>query len=774
MLPPPSAVGRRPSWLLVPAAGLLALAAPLAVGGAPPAAQLLLSSAALLLLFVYAIMRGDSGLRPVPFFGVALLALGVTLFQLVPLPAFLVGLLSPLARALRDEAASGARFMPLTLDVPATWLALMRGLACASLLLVVGGVIESARRARQLLAMVAGACLLVALVALAQRAADVQSILGIYRPRSQPGFGVYGTFVDVNHAASLLAFGTLIAVGLAVEMRGVARVVAGAAAALMIVALFVTMSRSGVMGLAAGGFLLVALLTARATSLPRALAVATITIIVAAGLTLYGSAGMRARLTGHAGELVHNQKTRGWIDGMRMAADYRWTGVGRGAFESPVSAYREHDEGVRLVYPESIVVQATSEWGFPATLALLALALAAVRRYGPAIARATPGVIGAASAVVAVLVHDLGDFSLELPGVAFPAAIALGVVAGRLAAGERRRGPRGERIPPRAWLPLWTAAALALLAAGVSSAHTLDADYQRLHDAAARGEFDERALQAAIARHPADEYMELLAAQRSMRLGSPPDALHHLNRALRLHPGDAQAHLLTARLLVALKRPSQAALEYRLGNDGAVPANLDELVRELGGHVVETVPQTPASLVQLAYALYGRGHRAEGDAVARQAVVVSDGQIAMLTARVQLALQFEALPALALAARELLADADSVEAIALAARALARAGAAAESRAAIDAGLKLHANDATLILTGAELRLGAGDLVGARQVLARSARASLSLTERQHAEELLAEIAEKSGDPAAAAVARARARLIANQLRDMTFAGKRN
>jgi hypothetical protein len=59
-------------------------------------------------------------------------------------------------------------------------------------------------------------------------------------------------------------------------------------------------------------------------------------------------------------------------------------------------------------------------------------------------------------------------------------------------------------------------------------------------------------------------------------------------------------------------------------------------------------------------------------------------------------------------------------------------------------------------------------------MLARSGHASLSLSERQQAEELLAQVADKAGDAETAALARARARLIANQLRDMTFDGKRH
>src|SRR5439155_26656459 len=146
--------------------------------------------------------------------------------------------------------------------------------------------------------------------------------------------------------------------------------------------------------------------------------------------------------------LLANQKTRGWVDGARMAADYPWAGVGRGAFESPINAYRRDDESVRLVYPENLGVQMASEWGLPISILIAGLALRAARRCAPEIAaEATPAIVGAACGVLSVVIHDVADFSLELPGVAFPTTIALGAVVGRLGAMERRRGRRSWRIP---------------------------------------------------------------------------------------------------------------------------------------------------------------------------------------------------------------------------------------------------------------------------------------------------------------------------------------
>jgi hypothetical protein len=56
-------------------------------------------------------------------------------------------------------------------------------------------------------------------------------------------------------------------------------------------------------------------------------------------------------------------------------------------------------------------------------------------------------------------------------------------------------------------------------------------------------------------------------------------------------------------------------------------------------------------------------------------------------------------------------------------------------------------------------------------LLARAGKeASLSLEDRLHAEELLADVAERSGDASTALVARARSKMIAQRIRDMSFA----
>ena len=372
-----------------------------------------------------------------------------------------------------------------------------------------------------------------------------------------------------------------------------------------------------------------------------------------------------------------------------------------------------------------------------------------------------------------MVVHELMDFGLELPGVAFPTMLVLATVVGRVTAEERQRGPREYRIP----LPL-SAAILAgtvvmMVGAAFACRHSLNADFQQFHAAAASHSVDEQALQLAIARHPADDYLELLAAQRGYEK-KRADAMHHVNRALRLHPANWQAHRLAALMLVGLNRPGQAALEYRLALENGMALNPSELGRALRLHVVDAVPQTAPRLMELAHGLYGIGLISEGDAAAQRAIERSESRQAMFIARTQLAFDANVPRVLAPAVEAMLAEAESVEAFALAGRSLSRLGEQAQSNAAIEAGIKRHPGEGPLFLVGAELRLAAGDVGGARAMLSRAGKVTLTLSERQRAEELMADVADRSGDVEGALLARARSRLIGKQLRDMTLPAEAN
>lgn len=744
----------------------IACAAPLFVGAVHPATQLALSAAVLLLACGYIVSRGRLGTRLAPFVGVAAFGALVTAVQLVPLPSLMVKLLSPHAYEIRRDVDASS-LMPLTLDQPATLLALLRALGCLGLVFVTVGVARRRGAARRLSYVVAALGAGMAVIAFVQRIVGAQRILGVYEPRSAPGFGFFGTFVDVNHTASILALGGLASVGLAFEARGRRQALLIAGAGLSMAALLYSTSRGGLVGFACGGAMLSTWLLARRLGVARAVGGAFVILLVGTTVVLWADQGLRQRfLPDRTQTLWDNQKTRGWRDGARMALDYAWTGVGRGAFEAPLRAYREDDEGIRLVYPESFPIQLAAEWGIPATLAFLAMAAFATRKTFAGMKEVGPGTIGVAAGCVAVVVHELMDFGTEMPGVAFPLAVAVGIVSARANA----RLPSTPRLRWHRVAPVAAIWAVALAGGAWATQRTLDADDLRLKSEVTAGRARDAQLRSAIARHPADDYLDLLAAHRALQ-ARDPSAMPYLNRALRLHPGNWPAHQLAGRLLASVGRRAQAALEFRLAIQYGLNENDSELVALLGPNVVEAVPQNPTALLALARRLLGYQHPREAELAGKRAVDLADPREPTLRARVQVFEDLHATQLLGTAARQLAAEATESESFAVAARALAASGAGADAQKLLDRGRKMFPADASLVLLATRIRADGGDLVGARMMLDRANFTTFTLVERKQAEELLGDIAEKAGDVDTAVVARARARMIARRLRDLAGQG---
>jgi hypothetical protein len=703
----------------------------------------------------------------VPLTWASLIAVGYTALQLVPLPAFLVGVLSPAAYELRHETGGGW-LMPLTVDVPATWLALARGFACFGLLLLVGTHGRSHRRSRTILLALSGVGTVLAAITLVQRAVGAHAILGFYVPHNMPGGGFFGTFVSGNHAASVLALSSLVSAGLALDAKEGKRFLFLTCAVLSGAVVFYTASRAGAFGFGVGALLLASVALVRRLGWATGLLTALALMAVASGATLWLADGLRSRLLPTAGEgLAENQKLRGWRDAASMAASYRWTGVGRGAFEAPAAAYRQDDEGVRLVYPENLIVESATEWGIPITLLLLGLVALPLWGVARGLSGRELGVIGAAGGVVAVLVHEMADFGLELPGVAFPTVIALGVVIGRVERKQDRRATEPRAPLPTRWVVAGLAAwSVALVGAAWAAPRALPADVERVA-VAYRGKSAElpSLLTEAVARHPADDHLELLAAEDALSRRDK-DAMRHLNRALRLHPANWQAHDLAAHTLLGLGRRTQAALELRLAIERGMPVSWDELWRALGDKIVDGVPQRPDDLMKLAHGLVQRHRPVEADEASRRAVAAANPPAPFQLERVQVAMESNDSKFLIASAQALLDTQPDEEAGAVALRALAQSGDAKATDAALELLTKLHPESSLLTLLGAQLRVDRGDLNGARELLKHTGDGSYSLSDRLRAEELLAKIADQQGDVDAAMMARARARLLGHKLND--------
>ena len=163
------------------------------------------------------------------------------------------------------------------------------------------------------------------------------------------------------------------------------------------------------------------------------------------------------------------------------------------------------------------------------------------------------------------------------------------------------------------------------------------------------------------------------------------------------------------------------------------------------------------------------GHAPDAVVACRRADELSQPREPALVACTRLGFE-DNVPTLLLPSALALADeASEPESFVLAARALAKADRAPAAAAVMERGIKAHGGDGSLVLVAARLRFEAGDLPAARALLARGSENAFTLAQRAEAELLLADIADKAGDPEAAVVARARARMVQRRMQESSF-----
>lgn len=405
--------------------------------------------------------RGAVELPRAPLLGVAL-ALGLwVLVQLLPLPAPLAArLASPtLGPALESGALAAAQ--RLTVDLPGTLEALLKGGLYLAVFLLAAQVGRRRGQALQVLAVLVGLATFEALYGLQALFAGGDRIFGFAVPGST--VRASGTFVNPNHYAALLALALPSALALGLVLGGGARPVLPRRAWPRLLAT-VSAPDFPKRALPVGAAVIVGL--ALAASLSRAGVVAATVGVVAFGLAARGGARdqtrARRRVTAFAlgltalwvaslvGERLAARFERldrasdptvlGRVaftrDTLRMAGEHPWFGVGAGAFEAAYPTYGSVDlHGMQLTHAHDDWVQLLAELGVPGLVLLLVGVAATVR----AIVRghealADPArrtlVVAALAGLLPLALHSLVEFNLRIPGVAVWGAALLGLAFG--------------------------------------------------------------------------------------------------------------------------------------------------------------------------------------------------------------------------------------------------------------------------------------------------------------------------------------------------------
>lgn len=437
---------------------LLGCAAPLCLGGVHRPTIIAASTLSCLTLLAVWLYRRSTkrGLR-IPLFGGVLV--GLTLFtalQLLPLPLGLLALLAPATRELLEVSVAGAGLTlgwhPISLDPGATLLEALKVGSCALAFIVAHNLFYRAeRRDRLLLALVCTGVTITLLGFIGAAAAPGRPLM-FYEPGAGGGTGLIVTsFVNPNHGAAFLVLCTLAAISLAMDAADLQhRVLLGLAGVLTGSGVFLTLSRGGILVLALGLGLFAALLVWGQRGNRGVKQAALVTGGLALILGLSGWLAFDAILAEFLSQVPEGTSNLGkialWPAGAAMVLANPWVGVGRGAFQAAFTRYLDGATTHHVTYShmENQYLHLPAELGLlvgGGAILLSAVCLVLWVRKGQ---RDAPS-MALAAGLIALAVHNLVDFNLELLGLALPAAI----LAGLLSAGHREPEHRRRKSSSR-------------------------------------------------------------------------------------------------------------------------------------------------------------------------------------------------------------------------------------------------------------------------------------------------------------------------------------
>jgi O-antigen ligase len=542
----------------------------------------------------------------------ALFAVGAGLVALVPVSAATRAALQPgVARVVEEAlglAKEGARH-PLALHPQSALLASGEAAAAVLFAAAVATAVRSRRRMIRLAGSVVVTALAVVLLAWAQRFGAAEAIYWSSGVPASLGGGFFGPFVNPNHAAFLLATALPLAAVLLTRGEAAYRLGWTLALAMLLLGLWTTTSRGGLIAAAVGLSVMLLLASPR----PVVIGLSGLGGLVGLGVGVVGLRPAAEWLTLHilpaaATPDVFGDRDSFWADAWALAKGAPLLGVGQGSFGeaekvvkvSPVFSLTEHahQEPLQALAEHGLIVG--SLW----ILLCLAPAAVAIRRL-LATPRGRRRSLGAAfvGAYAALATACLYEFPLRAGALAILAALLAGV----LFAVERP----AAIVAPRGWLAAGLVlGALSLLTpVGVllddlapgslfaSPAADLALSDQRWDEvllaegepqAAAAASASAAAARAALLRVPTSEWALAKLARAEAGLGHTERAREALQIATRVYPSDPWTWLALARFEAELSQTPSARAAWSAGLALDLPEDVDAM-----GLIVEAFSSDP-------------------------------------------------------------------------------------------------------------------------------------------------------------------------------------
>jgi O-antigen ligase len=295
----------------------------------------------------------------------------------------------------------------------------------------------------------------------------------LYGMWSVPTVAPFGPFVSKNHFAGYVEMAALLAAGVAAGLTDEARrkpgwlswiesrrakwvVLAWGAVAVLVLAVPVSLSRGGVVSLAAGllvfaGVRLAQNSGSRAQARDLVMAGAALALgFTTLAVVLPQEAKLRIlTIAGGAREESGASRLAVWRDTRSLIASSPWVGSGFGAFGDALPRFKTAAGEFRIEHAENDYLETAAEGGVAGVLAagaaialLLAGGLVGIRRQSGLLPRAI--LASALAGIVTLLVHSAFDFNLRIPSNALLASF-LAAFLGACEPGVRPEPPVRRR-----------------------------------------------------------------------------------------------------------------------------------------------------------------------------------------------------------------------------------------------------------------------------------------------------------------------------------------
>ncbi len=415
------------------------------------------AASAVLGLALWVRPRVASGERTRGIDGVLILGALAIVLQVVPLPFSMLQRIDPHAIPLRSALwlpaqTDAATRLPISI-LPGDTLAAFAIFAAAALLFWTCRQICEAGGTGRLVRSVAVIGLIASIAAIVQRGGNRELLYGLWRPLD-PGARPYGPFVNRNHFATWiimacpLVFGYLLArapaprsgrrisqrLVTAAQQLGSIRIWLAAAVCLMTLAVLISTSRSGVIGLMCAFAIGMWLSTRRAGRQTRRWMLLQAVLLVLVALSF---ANFDALLRRFDETLVPSVRDRGrtaiWRDTGRLINDFRWTGTGAGTFGNAIVPYQTSEPGYTIGQAHNHYLQIAAEGGYmvslPAALALILFLILFRRRLQDADPSDYLIRAGAGAGMAGVLLQSVWETGLRMPANAMLFAVLAAIAS---------------------------------------------------------------------------------------------------------------------------------------------------------------------------------------------------------------------------------------------------------------------------------------------------------------------------------------------------------